>query len=134
MIAWVHGFMDAWMHECMNAWCRLRFQYSRARRPRPYLDCIGIFIFAAGCRTLFTVVGFPGGSVQHFKPKRVLTRLHPDTNENLHQRFAQHRGSPRPGVSSPPQAFICPKDAIPSFHYSIIPSPQLIVSAANSVH
>ena len=25
-------------------------------------------------------------------------RLHPETNENLHKRFAQHRGSPRRGV------------------------------------
>jgi hypothetical protein len=33
--------------------------------------------------------------VQHFKPKRVLTRLHPETNEKQHHRIAQHRGSAR---------------------------------------
>jgi hypothetical protein len=32
---------------------------------------------------------------------------------------------------SPPQAFICPKGTIPSFHFSNIPSFQSIVSAAN---
>ena len=39
--------------------------------------------------------GIPCGSVHHFKPKRVLTRPHPVTKENLHQRFAQHRGAAR---------------------------------------
>jgi len=42
--------------------------------------------------------GIPWDSVQHFKPKRVLTRLHPETNENRHKRTAQHIGSPRRGV------------------------------------
>jgi hypothetical protein len=31
----------------------------------------------------------------------------------------------------PPQAFNCPKGTFPSFHYSITPSPQSIVSAAS---
>ena len=44
--------------------------------------------------------GIPWGSVHHFKPKRVLTRHHPETNENRHKRFAQHIGSPRRGGSS----------------------------------
>jgi hypothetical protein len=28
----------------------------------------------------------------------MMPRLHPETNENLHKRFAQHRGSPRRGA------------------------------------
>jgi hypothetical protein len=43
--------------------------------------------------------GIPRGSVQHFKPKRVLTRLHPETGDNRHKRFAQHIGGP--GGASP---------------------------------
>jgi hypothetical protein len=56
--------------------------------------------FAAGCCTLFTYSrrGIPWDSVQHFKPKRVLTRLYPETNENRHNRTAQHIGPPCHGV------------------------------------
>jgi hypothetical protein len=39
------------------------------------------------------------GSVHHFKPKRVLTRLHPETNENRHKRTAQHIDPPCHGVT-----------------------------------
>jgi hypothetical protein len=38
-----------------------------------------------------------------------------------------------PGELFPPQAFICPKDATPSFHHSIIPIFQLRSEADSSI-
>jgi hypothetical protein len=58
------------------------------------------FHFAAGCRTLFTVVGFSSASEHHFKHKREGTAPIPITNENQPKRTAQLIGPPCHGVRS----------------------------------
>ena len=41
---------------------------------------------------------FDDGQAQPGNPLIVMPRPHPETNENQHQRFAQHMGSPRRGA------------------------------------
>ncbi len=60
-------------------------------------------VYAGGIGTLLTAFLSSSYSNFHFEAGR-LTRHHPETNENRHKRFAQHRGSPRRGVSSPEDA------------------------------
>jgi len=94
--------MDAWLHGCTS----IVPSCKPAISPLPHFFNPNIpftelsslyrnFHFAPCWCSLFTVVGFPGARCIISNLKGSAYAPSPVTNDNQHQRFVQHRGSPR---------------------------------------